>query len=354
MRKWNWNAGPSQLPEEVLEEAREALLELGGTGVGVLELGHRTPHYDEVHHGAAQAVLRLLELDPRDWTCLFLGGGASMQFAQIPMNLGRRSDHVVTGLWAQKAFDEARILGPARLAATSAGTKHDRIPERLELDPGASYLHVTTNNTVYGTQWRALPECAVPLVVDMSSDICSRRLDLSRASLIFAGAQKNLGAAGATIVAIRKELLARTPADVPHMLSYRAHHEAKGIYNTPPVFAIWLVGRMAAWIERQGGVAALEAVNERKAAALYRCLDSHPLWVPLARPQDRSRMNVTWRLSRPELEPVLIQEADAAGLLYLAGHRSAGGFRASLYNAMPERAVAALVAFLEDFARRRG
>lgn len=354
MRKLNFGAGPSPLPEEVLREAQAGLLEYRDQGLSILELGHRTPIYDELHHGAAARVLRLLGVDPAAWTCLFLPGGATLQFAQVPLNLGRQGEYVVSGTWAKKAFEEARRLGPARLLATSEPTGFDRIPAELAPAPGASYLHLTTNNTVYGTQWRALPRCEAPLVLDASSDVLSRRLDLSRVGLLYAGAQKNLGAAGVSVVALRKDLLQRTPPDVPHIFSYAAHAAAQGILNTPPVFAIWLVDLMTRWIERQGGVAALEAVNERKAARLYASLDAHPLYRPHARREDRSRMNVVWRLSRPELEPELLRQAEARGLLGLAGHRSLGGFRASLYNAVSEEAVGALAGFLDEFARAHG
>ena len=353
MRRWNFGAGPGALPEAVLEEVREGLLEWGGLGLGMLELGHRTPHYEELHQGAAARVLRLLEVDdPAGWVCLFLAGGATLQFAQVPLNLGRQGAYAVTGTWAKKAWEEARRLGPAHLAASSEESRFDRIPAALDVPPGASYLHLTTNNTVYGTQWAALPACEVPLVLDASSDVLSRRLDLSRVGLLYAGAQKNLGAAGVTVVALRRELLERTPADVPHMLSYRAHAQAGGIYNTPPVFAVWVLDLVTRWVEREGGVSAFAAKNEAKAARLYACLDAHHLFRPHAQPAHRSRMNVTFRLARPELEPTLLAEAEREGLLGLAGHRSVGGFRASLYNAVPPAAVEALVAFLEAFARR--
>lgn len=355
MRRWNFGAGPGALPEEVLEEAREGLLEYRGLGLGVLELGHRTSHYEELHQGVAARVLRLLDVDdPARWTCLFLGGGATLQFAQVPLNLGRQGAYTVTGTWAKKAWEEARRIGPAHLAATSEATAFDRLPTALDVPAGASYLHLTTNNTVYGTQWRSLPACEAPLVLDASSDVLSRPLDLSRVLLLYAGAQKNMGAAGATIVAIRNEALERTPPDVPHMLSYRAHAQAGGIYNTPPVFAVWLVDLVTRWVERQGGVAHFTRQTELKAARLYGCLDAHPLFRPLARTADRSHMNAVFRLTRTELEPVLLREAEQAGFLGLAGHRSVGGFRVSLYNAVSLAAVEALVGFLEDFARRNG
>jgi phosphoserine aminotransferase len=353
VRKWNFGAGPGALPEEVLEQVRDGVLEWRGQGLGMLELGHRTSHYEQLHHGAAARVLRLLEVDPAEWTCLLLPGGATLQFAQVPLNLGRQGAYAVTGTWAKKAFEEARRLGPAHLAASSEATRFDRLPTALDVPPGASYLHLTTNNTVYGTQWASLPECAAPLVLDASSDVASRPLDLSRVGLLYAGAQKNLGAAGVAVVALRNELLERVPADVPHMLSYKAHAQAGGIYNTPPVFAVWVLDLVTRWVEDRGGVAHFARVNERKAARLYACLDAHPLFRPHARPADRSRMNVTFRLARPELEPELLAEAEAEGLLGLAGHRSVGGFRVSLYNAVPEAAVEALVGFLEAFARRQ-
>ncbi|MGE0707658.1 MAG: 3-phosphoserine/phosphohydroxythreonine transaminase [Planctomycetota bacterium] len=352
-RIFNFSAGPAVLPEPVLEEARDNLLSLGDAGAGICEVSHRSAEYTEIHHDAMARIKRLLGAE-HGYEQLFLQGGASTQFFQVPMNLGGDADYVLTGTWAKKAYAEAKRFGKPRVAASSEPTNFDRIPGELDLNPGARYLHLTSNNTVAGTQWHAWPQAEAPLVIDMSSDILSRPVDLRNVGLIYAGAQKNLGPAGVTLVLIREDLLAKCSTDLPTMLRYDIHAKEGSRYNTPPTFAIYVVGLVAKWIEAQGGLEAMAEKNQRKASLLYACIDRHELYRGATTADSRSLMNVTFRLTSEELEQELINEAEAKGLSGLAGHRSVGGLRASIYNAMPEAGVKALVDLMDDFARRKG
>jgi phosphoserine aminotransferase len=361
MRPNNFNAGPAVMPIEVLEEARAELLDTAGTGHSVLEWSHRSKAYDEVRWDAERRLRRLMGLPERDpWRVLFLQGGASLQFAMLPMNLAtpeRPGQYVNTGVWSKKALEEAVRLGRGVELWSGKPTGFDRIPE-----PGAwrarepaAYVHVTTNNTIYGTQWHELPDTGgTPLVLDASSDILSRPMPYARSVLVYAGAQKNLGPAGLTIVALHTDTLARPAPGIPAILDYRVHAEADGIYNTHPTFAVWLMAKTLAWIERSGGLAAIAARNEEKAALLYAEIDRSGFYRGHAQPGSRSRMNVTFRIAKTELEDKFVKEADAAALLGLKGHRSVGGLRASLYNALPLESVRALVEFMRDFERRHG
>lgn len=356
-RVHNFGAGPAVLPVEVLEEARESLLDFRGTGVGILELSHRSDEFMAVRADAEERLRRLAGAND-EWAVLFLQGGASLQFHMAPLNLGADADYVLTGVWSQKAYDEAeRLAAPGarpRVAASSEATKYDRIPEALDLAEGAAFVHVTSNNTIYGTQWHGVPETAAPLVCDASSDIFSRPLDLSRFGLVYAGAQKNLGPAGVTVVFVRKALLARsTGKHLPPMLDYAVQAKNESSYNTCPTFSIYVVGLVVRWLEAQGGLAAVGERNERKAARVYAAIDAAPhLYRGHARPEARSRMNITFRLSSEDLERRFLAEAEALRLMGLRGHRSVGGVRASLYNAMPEAGVDALVTFMQEFAAR--
>lgn len=353
-RVWNFCAGPATLPLEVLEEAREALLRFGDSGAGILEVSHRGRHYAQVHAEAQAALRRLLGADD-GWALLFVQGGASLQFHMVPLNLGLEGDYVLTGVWSEKALEEARKLGPARVAASSEASRFDRIPAALDLRDGAPYVHVTTNNTVWGTQWAELPRTRAPLVCDASSDILSRPLDLSRCDLVYAGAQKNLGPAGVALVLVRRELLERSRGrHLPAMLDYAVYAEHDSLHNTPPTFAIYVVGLVARWLEARGGVAEIAAANEEKARVLYDLIDATPFYRGLAQPGSRSRMNVTFRCPTAELDERFAREAEAAGLIGLKGHRTAGGLRASLYNAMPRAGAEALASFMAEFARTRG
>jgi phosphoserine aminotransferase len=362
MRIHNFAAGPAALPLPVLERAREELVDYRGTGMSVLEMSHRSPAYDEIHQGAMAAVRRLMGV-PEGWSVLFLQGGASLQFSMVPMNLmhpRRRADYVLTGSWAKKAAAEARREGEVRIAASTESEGFRRVPRPGELDlaPEADYLHLTTNNTIFGTQMRELPEAGdVPLVLDMSSDVLSWPVPVERVGLLYAGAQKNLGPAGVTLVIVRDDLLERAPQSLATMLQYRTHAAADSLYNTPPTFAIYLLGLYLAWVEEQGGVAVMEAASRRKAEKLYAAIDAGGFYRGTAEPASRSRMNVTFRLADESLEkPFLAAAAEASPtpMTQLKGHRSVGGVRASLYNAVPERAVDDLVAFLAEFERRHG
>ncbi|MEZ6185280.1 MAG: 3-phosphoserine/phosphohydroxythreonine transaminase [Planctomycetota bacterium] len=349
-RKFNFGAGPAVLPVEVVEEARDNLLEYGSSGLGVMEMSHRGKHYMEIQEQAGASIRRLLGADD-DWELVWLTGGASTQFFMVPMNLGAKpADYIVTGTWSQKAVVEANKLGEAKVAASSEDTGFDRIPRELELSAGASYVHMTSNNTIYGTQFREAPEVEAPLVCDASSDILSRPLKLERYGLIYAGAQKNLGPAGVTLVLVRKALLDRAPKTLPTMLDYRTHVKKDSAFNTPPTFPIYIVGLVAKWLEAQGGLTAMAARNHAQADKLYGCIDRHDLYRGHAQPDSRSHMNVTFKLAEPEREADFLAQAAERGLLGLKGHRSVGGMRASIYNAMPDEGVDALVAFMDEFA----
>jgi phosphoserine aminotransferase len=358
-RIFNFSAGPAVLPLEVLEEARENLLSMPGVGMSILEISHRSKPFDEIIQGA-EADLRTLADIPDEYTVLFLQGGASLQFSMVPMNIlspGGSADYIVTGSWSQKAVKEAKRVGAVKIAASTEGDKFNRVPAQAELtlDPAAAYVHYTTNNTIFGTEFHYVPETGgVPLVADTSSDMCSGPLDVSKFALIYAGAQKNLAPAGVTLVIIREDMLQRAPSSIPTMLQYPIHAESKSLYNTPPVFTIYVMRLVLAWLKKQGGLAAIEKVNARKADTLYAEIDRTGFYRAHAQPGSRSRMNVTFRLHTEDLEKQFAKEATAAGLDGLKGHRSVGGMRASIYNAFPEAGVDALVSFMREFEKRNG
>ena len=358
-RIYNFSAGPAVLPLEVLEEARENLLSMPGVGMSILEISHRSKPFDEIIQGA-EADLRTLAGVPDEYTVLFLQGGASLQFSMVPMNIlppGGSADYIVTGSWSQKAVTEAKRVGGVKIAASTEGDNFNRVPAQAELtlDPAAAYVHYTTNNTIFGTEFHYVPESGgVPLVADTSSDMCSGPLDVSKFALIYAGAQKNLAPAGVTLVIIREDMLKRTPSSIPTMLQYPIHAENKSLYNTPPVFTIYVMRLVLAWLLKQGGLAAIEKVNARKADKLYTEIDRTGFYRAHAQPGSRSRMNVTFRLPSEDLEKQFAKEATAAGLDGLKGHRSIGGMRASIYNAFPEQGVDALVSFMREFEKRNG
>jgi phosphoserine aminotransferase len=356
---YNFSAGPAVLPRPVLEQARRELLDYRGSGMSVMEMSHRSPEYEAIHEGARRAIGELLEV-PEGFAVLLLQGGASLQFSMAPMNLmhpRRSADYLLTGEWAKKAAREAEREGTVRVAASTEAEGFSRIPlaDELDLDPDADYVHLTTNNTLVGTQWRRPPETGgVPLVADMSSDVLSRPVPWERYGLIYAGAQKNLGPAGVTLVVVREDLLERAPESLPTMLRYRTHADARSLYNTPPCWAIYVLGLACAWVATQGGVAAMAAAAEERSGRLYARLDAGGFYRGTAEPASRSRMNVTFRLPDEALEKRFLAEAAEQGLLNLKGHRAVGGVRASLYNAMPMAGVEALCAFMADFERRRG
>jgi phosphoserine aminotransferase len=358
-RIFNFSAGPAVLPVPVLEQARAELVTLPGVGMSILEVSHRSAVFEEVL-ARAEADIRQLASVPSNYRVLFLQGGASLQFTMVPMNLlleGRTADYLVTGAWSAKAVDEAKKIGAVHVAATTKGEQFTRIPrpDEMVFTPDAAYVHMTSNNTIYGTEWKALPDTGdIPLVSDTSSDMFSRPIDVSRHALIYAGAQKNMGPAGVTVVIIREDLLARSKPSLPVMLSYAIHAENGSMYNTPPVFAIYVLGLVTRWLIGQGGLESIAAVNERKAGKLYGEIDRTGFYRGTAQKDSRSLMNVTFRLPDEAREKLFVKQAAAEGLDGLKGHRSVGGIRASIYNAFPETGIDALVEFMKEFERRNG
>jgi len=361
MRVHNFNAGPSALPLSALELARDEMLDFEGSGMSILEHSHRGKEYEKVHDEVL-GTLRSLMAVPDTHDILLLQGGAHQQFAQIPMNLlsaGQSADYVLTGGWSERAFEEAKNVGSVRLACTTGvdvGGKqvYRRIPKasELALDPNAAYVHITSNNTLFGTQWQTFPETKQPLVIDMSSDIMSRPIDVSKIALIYAGAQKNVGPSGITVVVIRKDLVANGRKDIPKFFRYSTHAKERSLYNTPPTFSVYLARNVLRWITSLGGLAAVEERNRKKTDVLYAAIDARPEFYrcPVER-ESRSRMNVVFTLPTPELDDKFVNEAKGKSLVGLKGHRSVGGVRVSTYNAVEPASVDALVAFMDDFAR---
>jgi len=355
-RIYNFSAGPAILPLPVLEEAQRDLLSLPGVGMSVLEISHRSKTFDEIILGA-EADLRKLANIPENYHILFLQGGATLQFSMVPMNLltaDGKADYILTGVWSKKAVKEAQKVGTVNIAGSTENENFNRIPKQqeLNLDPEAAYVHFTSNNTIYGTQWASEPEVGnVPMIADMSSDIFCRPLDVSKYALIYAGAQKNLACAGLTLVIMRDDLLARSPKNLPIMLDYNTHAKERSLYNTPPVFAIYILRLVAKYLLEIGGLEAMQKHNEEKAALLYEAIDASAFYRAHAVPGSRSLMNVTFRLPNEELEKKFVAETTKAGLDGLKGHRSVGGIRASIYNAFPKAGVEALVQFMKEFER---
>lgn len=358
MRAYNFSPGPAMLPTDVLEEVRAQLLDWNGSGMSVMEVSHRGKAFMRVA-AEAEADLRELMAIPPNYKVLFMQGGASAQFALVPLNLTRPdsvADYVDTGHWSRKAIAEARRYCTVSIAA-EAGDAALRVPPQSELAPsaGADYLHYTPNETISGVEFHYVPQIGeIPLIADMSSNILSRPVEVSRFALIYAGAQKNIGPSGLTLVIVREDLLGRARAATPTVFDYRSVAEQGSMLNTPPTFAWYVAGLVFKWLKRQGGVAAMGRANEAKARALYAAIDRSPLYRNHVAPDARSRMNVTFTLERAELEARFIEEAAQAGLHGLKGHRVLGGMRASLYNAMPLAGVEALIAFMREFERRRG
>ena len=355
----NFAAGPAILPVPVLEEIQRDLIALPGVGMSILEISHRSPTFESILD-RAEADIRSLANIPSTYKVLFLQGGASLQFSMVPMNLlgaGQTADYIDSGSWAEKAYKEAKKVGNANIAATTKGDNYSRVPRQSELNltPGAAYIHMTSNNTIEGTEFKELPDVGdVPLVSDTSSDMFSRPIDVSRHSLIYAGAQKNMGPAGVTVVIIRDDLLQRSQKSLPTMLNYAVHAENRSLYNTPPAFAVYALGLVMKWLIAQGGLSKIEQRNRRKADKLYAEIDRTGFYRGTAQKDSRSLMNVTFRLGSEDLEKEFVKEATAAGLDGLKGHRSVGGMRASIYNAFPEDGVDALVGFMREFERTYG
>lgn len=356
----NFNPGPAALPLAALELAREELLDYQGSGMSIVEHSHRGAEYEAVHAETKALLIELLAI-PDTHQVLFIQGGATMQFAMVPMNLlaGKSADYITTGTWSEGALKEARTVGEAREAGTGkVGDAFVRVPKQseLSLDANAAYVHITSNNTVYGSQYHAFPETGdVPLVADMSSDILWKPIDVSKFGLIYAGSQKNIGIAGITVVIIRKDLLERSPKKMPKLLRYPTYAENDSLQNTIPVFPMYMMRNVLRWVKSEGGASAMEARNMKKADALYGCIDRHPNFYSGPVEKDsRSTMNVVYRLPTEDLEKKFVSEAKKAGMAGLKGHRSAGGIRASIYNALSPADVDVLVSFMDAFAAANG
>lgn len=358
-RIFNFSAGPAVLPLPVLEEAQRDLVALPGAGMSVLEMSHRSKAFEAIINDA-EADARALAGIPDNYHVLFLQGGASTQFSMVPMNIlpaGATADYIVTGTWSQKAVKEAKRVGTVNVAFTNESENFRRVPGEgeVKLTPGAAYVHVTSNETIHGVEFKREPVFGdAPLVCDTSSNMFSKPIDVSKYALIYAGAQKNLGPAGVTLVIVRDDMLERSPDTLATMLNYNTHAKEKSLYNTPPCFAIYLVGLVFKWLKANGGLAGAEAANDRKAAKIYTEIDRTGFYRGHAAKECRSNMNVTFRLATEELEKAFTKEATAAGLDGLKGHRSVGGIRASIYNAFPEAGVDALVEFMREFERKNG
>ena len=352
-RVYNFSPGPATLPVEVLQQASKDVVNFKETGIGLIEISHRSKEFIAVAANTESLLRELMDI-PDNYKVLFLQGGASSQFYMIPMNLlgnGKKATYLNTGAWSKKAIKEAKLFGTVDVAYSSEEQIFNRVPLQNEysVDPDSEYLYFVSNNTIYGTQFPVFPETDKILISDMSSDILSRKIDVSKFGIIFAGAQKNMGPAGVTVVIIREDLLDKTPENTPTMLTYKTHVDKDSMFNTPPCFAIYGVGEVLKWLKKQGGVEAMEAINKEKAGLLYDFIDSTDYYRGHAEKESRSLMNIPFNLPTPELEAQFIAEATKIGLNGLKGHRSIGGCRASIYNAFPREGVEKLVAFMKEF-----
>jgi len=348
----NFNAGPSILPKEVFEQAAAAVLNYNNTGLSLLEIGHRTPLFQEVMDEARALVKELMQLDDAH-EVLFLHGGASTQFMQVPMNLLDDRDCAAfadTGVWSSKAIKETKLFGKVEIVCSSREGGFSYIPKDFAVPNDAKYLHITTNNTIYGSQWQQIPKTSNPLVADMSSDIFSRVLDFNAFDLIYAGAQKNMGPAGVNLVVVNKNILGKTKRNIPTIMDYRNHIKEGSMLNTPPVFAIYVCMLTLRWLKSKGGIAAIEKLNNEKAALLYNAIDRNPIFTGTINKEDRSKMNACFVMKSPELEAEFLQYTKEHGIVGIKGHRLVGGFRASLYNALPISSVKVLVELMDSFA----
>jgi phosphoserine aminotransferase len=359
-RAYNFNAGPAALPLEVLEQAQQEFVDFKGIGMSIMEVSHRSKEYEAVHNETAELVLEHLGLKS-GYNVLFLQGGATTQFAMIPMNFlkaGQTAAYVDTGSWADKAIAEAKLFGEVAIAAKGQETPEITIPKPSEINipDNAAYLHITSNETIAGAQWQQFPDTGnVPLIADMSSDILSRTFDASKFSLIYAGAQKNLGPSGVTLVVVRDEFVAESPKSLPVMMRYNTFVKNNSLYNTPPAYSIYMVNLVLKWLKNKGGVAAMEQLNRDKTNLIYNAIDnSGGFYRPVVAKDSRSIMNITWRMGSEELEKLFVKESQAEGFVGLGGHRSVGGLRASTYNAVPYESCKALVDFMDEFKRRHG
>ncbi len=351
----NFNAGPSILPATVLEQAAQAVTNFNDTGLSILEIGHRTPLFEAVMQEARALLKELMQLDD-DHEVLFLHGGATTQFMQVPMNLLNEDDtaaYTDTGVWAAKAIKEAKLFGKVEVVCSSQSSTYSYIPKNFTVPNSAKYLHITTNNTIYGTQWQHIPHGNYSLVADMSSDILSRSMDFNKFDLIYAGAQKNIGAAGATLVVINKNILGKVNRSIPGIMDYRNHIREASMLNTPPVFAVYVSLLTLRWLKQQGGAAAMEKLNAAKAALLYTEIDENPLFTGTVAKEDRSLMNVCFVMNNNhDLESKFLDFAGSHGIVGIKGHRTVGGFRASLYNALPISSVQVLVDLMKAFSNQ--
>jgi len=354
---YNFNAGPSILPNEVFEEASKAVLNFNDTGLSILEIGHRTDAFKAVMEEAISLVKELMNLDDQH-EVMYLHGGASTQFFQVPMNLLNENEiaaYTDTDIWGAKAIKEARLFGHVEVVCSSKEATYSHLPKQFSVPKTAKYLHITTNNTIYGTQWQDLSffyNTGVPLVADMSSDILSRQIDFNKFDLIYAGAQKNLGAAGVNLVIVNKKILGKVTRKLPVMMDYRNHIENGSLLNTPPVFAVYVCLLTLRWLKKSGGVAAMEKNNEQKSALLYATIDNLPCFKGTVAKEDRSKMNVCFVMTDPSLEKEFLEECKKNGMVGVKGHRTTGGFRVSLYNAMPLSGVRALTELMKNFAEK--
>lgn len=352
----NFNAGPSILPKEVFEQAAQAILDYNGSGLSILEIGHRTPLFEAVMEEARALVKELMQLDEKH-EVLFLHGGASTQFMQVPMNLlddKETAAYTDTGVWGTKAIKEAKLFGKVEVVCSSKEANYTFLPKNFAVPNDAKYLHITTNNTIYGTQWQNIPHTSNVMVADMSSDIMSRVLDFNRFDLIYAGAQKNVGAAGVNLVIVNRDILGRVKRPLPTIMDYRNHIKEGSMLNTPPVFAVYVCLLTLRWLKAQGGVAAIEKINNQKAELFYNTLDSLPIFRGTVNKEDRSKMNAVFVMEDPTLEEVFLQLCKANGMIGVKGHRSVGGFRVSMYNALPLASVQVLTELMKDFAAKKG
>lgn len=353
----NFNAGPSILPKEVFEEASRSVLDFNETGLSILEIGHRTPLFQSVMDEARSLVKELMQLD-NDHEVLFLHGGATTQFMQVPMNLLNENDiasYTETGAWAGKAIKEAKLFGHVEIAGSSKENNYTSIPKNIFVSPTAAYLHITTNETIAGTQWHSIPyDCGVPLVADMSSDILSREVDFNKFDLMYAGAQKNMGAAGVNLVVVNKNILGKINRILPTILDYRNHIKEGSMLNTPPVFAVYVAMLTLRWLKEQGGVPVIEKLNNEKAKLFYDTLDSLPLFRGIVAKEDRSKMNAVFVIDNPAVEKEFLELCKSEGMVGIKGHRSVGGFRVSMYNALPLESVKALAGLMKNFALKKG
>lgn len=352
--KHNFGAGPGILPHEVLKQAADAVIDFNGIGLSLLEISHRSPEFEAVMDEAVSLVKELLYV-PDGYSVLFLQGGASLQFAMVPYNLlpqDKKAAYLETGVWANKAIKEAKVFGSPIVVATDKENNFRSIPKKYEVPADAVYFHVTSNNTIYGTQLHQFPKSEVPLVCDMSSDIFSREINVADFGLIYAGAQKNMGPAGTTLAIVKNDLLGKADRQIPSMLNYQMHIDNGSMYNTPPVFAIYVSMLTLRWIKANGGVAAIAKANEAKAKLIYEEIDRNPLFKGVCATEDRSIMNVCFVMEKPELEKPFLKFAEERDLVGIKGHRSAGGFRASIYNALPITSIHALVEVMQEFAEK--